>query len=150
MKTTDEVLQERGSVYGNFTDGSNLESELMALIAYNHQKQRGKALTELERIFFSKIIMKLSRLSVTPDHVDSWTDIAGYARLVEQHYERLQNDSRRVSTQQSGSGGIGEQASYAQSSTPRRGNIPSVLITPTAEQSYYKISTARADGLEQR
>lgn len=91
MRTTDEVLQERGSVYGNFTDGSNLEAEIMALLAHNHHKQQGKALTELERIFFSKIIMKLSRLSVTPDHIDSWTDIAGYARLVEQHYEGKQN-----------------------------------------------------------
>jgi hypothetical protein len=90
MRTTDEVLQERGSVYGNFTDGSNLESEIMKLLAGNHFKQHGKPLSELERIFFSKIIMKLSRLSVTPNHVDSWTDIAGYARLVEQHYEGIQ------------------------------------------------------------
>jgi hypothetical protein len=91
MRTTDEVLKERGSVYGDFTNGSNLEAEMMALLAHNHYKQQGKAITELERIFFSKIIMKLSRLSVTPDHIDSWTDIAGYARLVEQHYAGVQN-----------------------------------------------------------
>jgi len=48
-------------------------------------------LSELELIFFSKIIMKLSRLSVTPNHIDSWTDIAGYARLIEQHYTGVQN-----------------------------------------------------------
>lgn len=91
MKTTDEILQERGEFYGNFSNGSNLEAEIMALLAHNHYKQRGNALTELERIFFSKIIMKLSRLSVTPDHIDSWTDIAGYARLVEQHYVGVKN-----------------------------------------------------------
>ena len=34
-------------------------------------------------IYLSKIVMKLSRLAISPDHVDSWTDIAGYARLVE-------------------------------------------------------------------
>lgn len=91
MKTTDEVLKERGSVYGDFTDGSDVEAVIMGILAENHFNQTGKSLTELERIFFSKIIMKLSRLSVTPDHIDSWTDIAGYARLVEQHYEGKKN-----------------------------------------------------------
>jgi hypothetical protein len=91
MRTTDEVLKERGNVYGNFTDGSYLESEILKLLNANHFKQHGTYLSELERIFFSKIIMKLSRLSVTPDHIDSWTDIAGYARLVEQHYAGVQN-----------------------------------------------------------
>jgi len=91
MKTTDEVLKERGSVYGDFTDGSRLEMQMMALLAFNHEKQCSKQLSELERVFFSKIIMKLSRLSVTPNHIDSWTDIAGYARLIEQHYIGVQN-----------------------------------------------------------
>ena len=91
MRTTDEVLKERASVYGDFTDGSTLEAALIELLEFNHMRQHKKALTELERIFFSKIIMKLSRLSVTPDHIDSWTDIAGYARLIEQHYAGVQN-----------------------------------------------------------
>jgi hypothetical protein len=91
MRLTDEVLKERGEVYGNFTDGSRLEMQIMALIAFNYEKQHRKPLPELERIFFSKIIMKLSRLSVTPNHIDSWTDIAGYARLVEQHYTGVHN-----------------------------------------------------------
>lgn len=91
MRPTDEILKERGNVYGDFTCGSYLESEILKLIKANHFKQHGTYLSELELIFFSKIIMKLSRLSVTPDHVDSWTDIAGYARLIEQHYAGVQN-----------------------------------------------------------
>lgn len=91
MKTTDEVLQERGSIYGDFTRGSELEAAMMNIICANHEIQTGKPMSAINKIFFSKIIMKLSRLSVTPDHVDSWTDIAGYARLVEQHYEGNKN-----------------------------------------------------------
>lgn len=91
MRPTDEVLKERASVYGDFTNGSNLEAEILKLLKTNHFKQHGTYLTELETIFFSKIIMKLSRLSITPDHIDSWTDIAGYARLIEQHYAGVQN-----------------------------------------------------------
>ena len=91
MKTTDEVLQERGSVYGDFTLGSEIEAAMMNIICANHESQVGKPMSAINKIFFSKIIMKLSRLSVTPDHIDSWTDIAGYARLVEQHYEDKKN-----------------------------------------------------------
>jgi hypothetical protein len=88
MKTTDEVLQERGSVYGSFTQGSEIEAAMMNLICANYESQTGKPMSSINKVFFSKIIMKLSRLSVTPAHIDSWTDIAGYARLIEQHYER--------------------------------------------------------------
>ena len=95
MKTTDEVLKERGEFYGNFSDGAALEANILSLLAQNHLKQRGRQFSELERIFFSKIIMKLSRLSVTPNHVDSWTDIAGYARLIEQHYNGVTNGQQR-------------------------------------------------------
>lgn len=83
MKTTDEVLQERGQNYGDFGSGARLEAALLDLLINNHITQSGKMLQTEHVIWFSKIVMKLSRLLVTPDHIDSWTDIAGYGRLVE-------------------------------------------------------------------
>lgn len=91
MKTTDEVLEERGAVYGNFSVGSNLEAAMMNMICANFENQTGKPMSALHKVFFSKIVMKLSRLSVSPTHIDSWTDIAGYARLVEQHFIEEEN-----------------------------------------------------------
>lgn len=83
MRPTDEILAERGQNYGDFGTGSRLEAAMIELIANNHMKQNNKAMSTEQIIWFSKIIMKLSRLSVTPNHLDSWIDIAGYARLVE-------------------------------------------------------------------
>jgi hypothetical protein len=91
MKTTDEVLKERGAIYGDFTDGASLEAAMMNMLCNHHETQTGRTMSALNKVFFSKIIMKLSRLSVTPDHIDSWTDVAGYARLVEQHLTKEQN-----------------------------------------------------------
>lgn len=83
MKTTDDVLEERGKNYGDFGSGARLEAQILNLLASNHAAQTGNQLSTEHVIWFSKIIMKLSRLSVTPNHIDSWTDIAGYGRLVE-------------------------------------------------------------------
>ena len=86
MSDTDKLLQERGATYGNFTDGIRLEAEILNAINTRYKDHSGHDLDAMSALFLSKIAMKLSRLSITPDHVDSWRDIAGYARLVELHY----------------------------------------------------------------
>lgn len=43
-------------------------------------------------VAISKIVMKLSRIAVTPDHVDSWADIAGYAQLERDRLQQLQDE----------------------------------------------------------
>ena len=91
MTTTDQVLEERGSVYGDFFEGIELEANLLELIKERHQKHHGEPLHPIHATYITKILMKLSRLAVSPDHVDSWTDIAGYARLVELHLKEIEN-----------------------------------------------------------
>jgi hypothetical protein len=86
MSDTDNLLKERGATYGNFADGIQLEAEILNAINARHKKHHGHDIDAMNALFLSKIAMKLSRLSITPDHVDSWRDIAGYARLVELHY----------------------------------------------------------------
>lgn len=86
MSDTDDLLKTRGDTYGNFTDGITTEALILQAINNNHRKHHGQELDAISSLFLSKITMKLARISVTPDHVDSWRDIAGYARLVELHY----------------------------------------------------------------
>jgi hypothetical protein len=85
MSTTDELTKERGKVYGDFYEGITLEAQLLQAIKDRHMHHYGYEMSMVYQMYFSKILMKLSRLSVTPDHLDSWKDIAGYARLVELH-----------------------------------------------------------------
>jgi len=83
MKTTDQVLEQRGEVYGDFFEGVSLEAAILENITNRYRKQHNAEMDPVHFIYLSKIAMKLSRLAVSPTHVDSWTDIAGYARLVE-------------------------------------------------------------------
>jgi hypothetical protein len=91
MTTTDQVLEERGNVYGDFYEGIELEANLLEAIKGRYQKHHGESMHPIHATYISKIVMKLSRLAVSPDHIDSWTDIAGYARLVELRLKEINN-----------------------------------------------------------
>lgn len=83
MKTTDQVLEQRGEVYGDFAEGVWLETYIIESIKDRYLAHHGIDMPPVSVMYISKIAMKLARLSVSPTHIDSWTDIAGYARLVE-------------------------------------------------------------------
>jgi len=91
MTTTDQVLEQRGTVYGDFYDGVSLEAVILENIKGRYRNAHGKEIDPIYVIYLSKIAMKLSRLAVSPTHIDSWTDIAGYARLVELQLIKEQN-----------------------------------------------------------
>jgi len=83
MTTTDDVLKQRGAIYGDFFEGITCEAQLLSILENRYRQQYNERMPRHYYLYFSKIAMKLSRLSISPDHIDSWTDIAGYARLVE-------------------------------------------------------------------
>lgn len=97
-KTTDQVITERGEVYGDFFEGIQCEAQLLETIVDRYKSVYYIPLPPVYYLFFSKIAMKLSRLSVNPNHIDSWTDIAGYARLVELHLIKQQEKANAKST----------------------------------------------------
>jgi len=82
-KTIEETLQERGAVYGDYEGGSELRASIMGIITDRHQKVNGKPMDKVHQVYIFDIVNKLSRLSTTPDHLDTWHDIAGYAKLAE-------------------------------------------------------------------
>ena len=100
MKTTDEVLQDRHNVYGDFFEGITCEAQILEIIKSRYFEQYKLPLPPTYYLFFSKIVMKLSRLAVSPDHIDSWTDIAGYARLVELHLNKVKQGVRYAQSEQ--------------------------------------------------
>ena len=80
-----KTLEDRGHEYGR---AWYLESIVKNLLNDYHTNER-----EL-RIFYSDyiaiwdaIMAKLMRLAESPEHVDSWRDIEGYARLARRHIE---------------------------------------------------------------
>jgi len=83
MSDVKKTLEDRGEVYGDYYGGSKFRADVMNLINRRYKLLHGKPMDPLHAVYIYDIINKISRLTVTPDHIDTWHDIAGYATLIE-------------------------------------------------------------------
>ena len=91
MANLDETLKERGNRYGKFADHAAITQELKATIRA-HTLVAGTRLKPDQQEALDMICHKIGRIvRGDPNYADSWHDIAGYAKLVE---DRLNGDSR--------------------------------------------------------
>ena len=76
----DDILTERNNRYGNFIDGAEI------IRAFKHEIYTRGAYGRLaadQAEALDMIFHKIGRIATgDPNYVDSWTDIAGYAKLV--------------------------------------------------------------------
>jgi len=80
-EATDEVLRERGRNYGDFVDHALLTQSLKAAM-HNHPNWLRLAPDMAEAL--EMIQHKIGRIvNGDPEYADSWVDIQGYARLIE-------------------------------------------------------------------
>lgn len=84
MSSVKETLESRGETYGDYKGGSEFRAIMMKAVNDRFQQVHGHKMPGVEQIYIFDIINKLSRLAVTPNHIDSWHDIQGYAKLVEE------------------------------------------------------------------
>lgn len=66
------VTQRRGAIYGHPRVDFDRAARLKAVVA--------ECADPIARHALEMIAVKMARLITTPDHLDSWVDIAGYAR----------------------------------------------------------------------
>lgn len=85
MEKVDEVLAQRGSVYGSYNQGTEFRARMMEDMEKMRLHACGIQYTEVERVWLNDLMMKVRRLAVSPDHIDSWTDLAGYSTLIIDH-----------------------------------------------------------------
>ena len=85
-----DTLKKRGSVYGDYTFGTRAYANIMGEFDKLYQQEHKEFMPGIFRVAISYIVMKLIRLAVTPDHIDSWHDIQGYAKLNEEMFIRLE------------------------------------------------------------
>lgn len=87
----DETLDNRAQDYGKFIEGAEIMQRLKRIV-HNYIEKRGTPLAFDQCEAIDMIIHKLGRIiNGNPDKVDSWVDIAGYAKLVA---DRLQGNAR--------------------------------------------------------
>jgi len=89
--TLDDILDNRGARYGQFTGHAVITQDLKAVIQ-QQLELRGKILDPDQQEALDMICHKIGRIiNGDPDYADSWDDIAGYAKLVG---DRLKGCSR--------------------------------------------------------
>lgn len=91
MDKTADILEERGSRYGNYLDQATICAKLLGIID-GELRARHKQLMPDQADALNMIAVKISRIvNGDPDYADNWRDIAGYATLVA---DRLEGKSR--------------------------------------------------------
>jgi hypothetical protein len=86
----DETLDNRAKDYGKFIQGAEIMQMLKRMV-HNYIELRGTKLAFDQREAIDMIIHKLGRIiNGNPDKVDTWVDIAGYAKLVADRLEGIE------------------------------------------------------------
>lgn len=87
MNNVDAVLDERGKRYGSFIGHAMVTQDLKRVIA-EHLANRAKVLSDDQQEALDMICHKIGRIiNGDPDYQDSWTDIAGYSKLIADRLE---------------------------------------------------------------
>lgn len=88
MNNIDNTLTERGSRYGAFEGHADITQSLKAVM---QSTPNWDLLKPDQKEALDMTAHKIGRiLNGDPDYIDSWHDIIGYTRLVEQRLEREQ------------------------------------------------------------
>lgn len=84
-KPIEDTLKERGQRYGNFDGHANITQNIKNAMSLGHNWTR---LSADKKEALEMIAHKIGRiLNGDPNYKDSWTDIIGYAKLVENTLE---------------------------------------------------------------
>lgn len=91
-ETISQILQERGTRYGEFIDHARITCALKNVVhaeAIRRAEQGKTRITADQMEALDMICHKIGRiLNGDPDYADSWIDIAGYAKLVADRLEK--------------------------------------------------------------
>ncbi len=100
MNNVDATLTERGQRYGEFTGHAGITQQLKRAMGHHPGWRK---LADDQREALEMTAHKIGRiLNGDPNYIDSWHDISGYVRLVEQRLEKEQRvpsfDSNQATT----------------------------------------------------
>ena len=87
----EKVLAERGTRYGEFVDHARITQTIKRAMRDSNNWNK---LSDDMKESLEMIAHKIGRiLNGDPEYIDSWTDIVGYAKLVEDHL--IKKESRK-------------------------------------------------------
>lgn len=87
-ESLDQTLSDRGAKYGDFRDHAAITQQLKEVVRQAMFARHAETFTPIHREAIDMILHKIGRiLNGDPNYADSWTDIAGYAKLVADRLE---------------------------------------------------------------
>ena len=90
----EKVLEERGSRYGEFVDHAFITQSIKCAMKNSNN---WKHLSDDMKEALEMIAHKIGRiLNGDPKYIDSWTDIVGYAKLVEDYLKRKEEKNNEI------------------------------------------------------
>jgi hypothetical protein len=91
VSAVDATLAERGSRYGEFDEHARITQSIKRAMATG---RRWDGLADDQKEALEMLAHKVGRiLNGDPDYIDSWHDIIGYTRLVEQRLEKATGEA---------------------------------------------------------
>ncbi len=76
-----DILADRGKIYGSFKTNIEARGSIMDILDSIHSDKNHSKLSSVDYQALNDIVIKLVRLAATPEHIDSFVDISGYAQL---------------------------------------------------------------------
>lgn len=96
VSSVEATLKERGDRYGSFRGHADITITFKNL-QRGFTNDRGKVLTPSQQEALDMIFHKIGRIiNGDPDYADSWHDIAGYAKLVEDELNARKSQAQGV------------------------------------------------------
>jgi len=89
-----ETLKSRGTVYGTYRSGSQFREVVIQELRNRYRQTNGQELPIKYEVMLWDLVNKLSRLAVSPDHIDTVHDIIGYATLYEEVLKEDENANK--------------------------------------------------------
>lgn len=90
MSDIDITLTQRGKIYGEFKDHAEISQTLKNVVRSTEGWQR---LNSSQKESIEMVLHKIARiLNGDPSYSDSWHDIAGYSKLVEDEINNKHKD----------------------------------------------------------
>lgn len=95
MNEINNILGERGEVYGDFTKGNKVRCDLITIIGEAYHDHHGHEMPLEDLMAIYDVVIKLTRIAISPHHIDSWADIVGYSLLNINRIKENQNADQR-------------------------------------------------------
>lgn len=88
---TEQLLEQRETIYGDFDRVANMAQQLKSII---HDGETYLSLSGAQKEALDLIATKIARaVNGSPEYLDNWTDIAGYAKLAEISTEKRNREN---------------------------------------------------------